>query len=86
MKEFENGEEFIFDGMKKIPIVGAVYAIPRSVVYASSGNTNQAIYSLKGIAENGITTLQLIATPLTTTLTLGKIGCEKLINFASRKS
>ncbi|OXA63793.1 hypothetical protein Fcan01_02520 [Folsomia candida] len=65
MKQFESGEEFIFDGITKIPIFGIAYGVPRSLAYASMGNKKQMMNSIRGVAENGAGVLKLIATPLT---------------------
>ncbi|CAL8087101.1 unnamed protein product [Orchesella dallaii] len=52
VKEWENGEEFVFDGFKKIPLLGALYAVPRTVTYGLAGNRSQSIYSAKGFVDN----------------------------------
>lgn len=81
MKQFESGEEFIFDGITKIPIFGIAYGVPRSLAYASMGNKKQMMNSIRGVAENGAGVLKLIATPLTAPI--GKLGCDKYFAISS---
>jgi hypothetical protein len=72
MKEFESGEEFVFDGFKQLPVIGALYAIPRFVVYFVVGNKNQVKASVHGLAHNGFRTVRLIASPAVATLSIAK--------------
>jgi len=65
MKEFENGEEFVFDGVKNIPLIGAVYSVPRTIAYAAMSNKKQTLASANGVVDNVIgTSVHILTSPL----------------------